>query len=98
MESVGFLSGQVTNAATSVTNRFRTSCAWQYLFSAEFLGLSPCALCLTRESPCHRHRGRKELGCGSHVGRVHATRGFDDGAKICCISFAIFISFSPTRQ
>src|ERR1700683_5397331 len=41
MESVGFLSGLVTKAAASVTNRFFTSCVWQYLFRADFLGLSP---------------------------------------------------------
>ena len=41
MERVGFLSELVTKAAASLTNRFFTSCAWQYLFRAEFLGLSP---------------------------------------------------------
>src|SRR6516164_2338785 len=41
MERVGFLSGLVTKAAASVTNKFFTSCAWQYLFRAELLASSP---------------------------------------------------------
>src|SRR5580698_386644 len=38
---VGFLSGLLTNGAASATNRFLTSCDWQYLFSAEVFGSSP---------------------------------------------------------
>src|SRR5215472_4357824 len=39
--SVGFLSGLVTKAAASVTKRFLTSWAWQYLFNAEVFGSLP---------------------------------------------------------
>src|SRR6267143_477902 len=39
--SVGFLSGLVTNGAPSVTNRFFTSCAWQYPFSTDVFGSAP---------------------------------------------------------
>src|SRR5713101_343301 len=41
MVSVGFLSGLLTNDAASVTNRFFTSCAWQYPFNAEVFGFFP---------------------------------------------------------
>jgi hypothetical protein len=34
---VAFLSPCCTNGAASTTNRFLQSCAWQYLFSADFL-------------------------------------------------------------
>src|SRR5215467_8160517 len=39
--SVGFLSGFVTSGAPSVTNRFFTSCAWQYPFNTLDFGSSP---------------------------------------------------------
>ena len=39
MVSVGFLSGLLANGAASATNRFFTSCAWQYRFSADFFAI-----------------------------------------------------------
>ena len=41
MVSVGFLSELVTNEAPSATNKFFTSCAWQYWFSTEVFGSLP---------------------------------------------------------
>src|ERR1035437_662783 len=41
MVSVGFLSGLVTNGAASATNRFLTSCAWQFLFNTDVLASLP---------------------------------------------------------
>ena len=40
---VGFLSGCETNGPPSATNRFFTSCAWQYLLSADDSDRCPCA-------------------------------------------------------